>query len=341
MGASKGGAGDREANEVEARCSKFREQLLRIREALGRVVLGQGELIDQMLVGIFASGHVLIEGVPGLAKTLVVKALARTLGLTFRRVQFTPDLLPSDILGARTLVEGERDRKVIEFQPGPVFTHILLADEINRSGPKTQSALLEAMQERQVTCGGITYPIEEPFAVLATHNPIEQEGTYPLPEAQLDRFLLKLKVGLPSRADLLRILELDAAARLEELPVVMQRPEVLDARRLAREVPIAEDLKELIAELILASQPGSGSHPSSRVRLGLSPRAGQALVAAARVRALMLGRYHVAPGDLAAMLLPALRHRLVLTFPALAEGTQPEHLLEELARGVGLATPAR
>jgi len=321
----------------ESRCRGFREKLLTIREALSRAVLGQGELIEHLLIGIFAGGHVLIEGVPGLGKTLVVRALARTLGLDFRRVQFTPDLLPSDILGARTLVEGPDGKTSIEFQPGPIFTHVLLADEINRSGPKTQSALLEAMQEQQVTCGGVSHPLRPPFTVLATHNPIEQEGTYPLPEAQLDRFLLKLRVRLPARAELVRILDLDAPTELARLPVVLSRGEVLDARVLAREIPLATELKETVAELILRSQPRSGlGSPQSRLRLGLSPRAGQALVAAARVRALMHGRYHVAPADLSALVEPVLRHRLVLGFGAQAEGVQPEELLQELARGVGL-----
>ena len=326
-----------EARELQVRCHRFREKVLQVREVLGRVILGQGELLDLLLVGVFAGGHVLLEGVPGLGKTLLVKAMARALGLDSRRVQFTPDLLPSDVLGARTLVEGDTGEQRIEFQPGPVFTNILLADEINRSGPKTQSALLEAMQERQVTIGGQSYPIDEPFVVLATHNPIELEGTYPLPEAQLDRFLLKLTVGLPPREELIRIMELDASSSLEEIPVVIQREELLDGRRLARDIPIAEELKAKVADLILASQPSSGPEGlADRIRLGISPRGGQALVAAARVRALMMGRYHVALRDLSAMLEPALRHRILLSFSAQAEGLRPEWLLGKLAAGVGL-----
>ena len=323
---------------MRAECARFRAQILEIRATLAQVVLGQAEVLDQLLVGVFAGGHVLLEGLPGLAKTLLVRALAKALGLTFRRVQFTPDLLPSDILGARTLVEGEGGGQRIEFQRGPVFTQILLADEINRSGPKTQSALLEAMQERQVTSGGHTYPLPRPFMVLATQNPIEQEGTYPLPEAQLDRFLLKLRIGLPAREDLLRVLDLDAGHALEEVPQIMDETSVLAAQRLARQVLVAEELRGRLADLILAAQPGAGgTGPAARLRLGLSPRAGQALVAAARVRALMLGRYHVTPADMAATLVPAMRHRLLLSFAAQADGTQADDLLHELAREHGLA----
>jgi len=281
---------------------------------------------------------VLIEGLPGLAKTLLVRALSRGLGLGFRRVQFTPDLLPSDILGARTLVEGADGTRVIEFQPGPVFTQVLLADEINRSGPKTQSALLEAMQERQVTSGGQTFPLPEPFVVLATQNPIEQEGTYPLPEAQLDRFLLKLRVELPGRDDLLRVLNQDSSVALDDIRPVMDESDVLAAQQLAREVLVSEELRGRVADLILSAQPAAGAQgPAGLLRLGLSPRAGQALVAAARVRALMLGRYHVTSADLAAMLVPAMRHRLLLSFAAQAAGVRAEDVLRDLARDSGLS----
>jgi len=218
-----------------------------------------------------------------------------------------------------------------------VFTHVLLADEINRCGPKTQSALLEAMQEQQVTAGGQTYPIAQPFCVLATNNPIEQEGTYPLPEAQLDRFLLRLRVRLPAMDDLVRILDLRSDERLEQVPEVLDREQVLAIRALAREVPIAEDLKRKVAELIHYSAPGVAPAPlGGSIRLGLSPRAGQALLAAARVRALMFGRFHVAPADLDALLEPALAHRLLLGFGARAEGLAPEDVVQTLAARVGL-----
>ncbi len=338
MTAGSGGVGSGDPERLRAQCGQFREQVLRIRAAIGGVVFGQAELLDQLLVGVFAGGHVLIEGLPGLAKTLLVRALSRGLGLGFRRVQFTPDLLPSDILGARTLVEGADGTRVIEFQPGPVFTQVLLADEINRSGPKTQSALLEAMQERQVTSGGQTFPLPEPFVVLATQNPIEQEGTYPLPEAQLDRFLLKLRVELPGRDDLLRVLNQDSSVALDDIRPVMDESDVLAAQQLAREVLVSEELRGRVADLILSAQPAAGAQgPAGLLRLGLSPRAGQALVAAARVRALMLGRYHVTSADLAAMLVPAMRHRLLLSFAAQAAGVRAEDVLRDLARDSGLS----
>ncbi len=324
-----------DTTELETRCRAFREKVLQVKEAVSSVIIGQAAVVDRLLVGILAGGHVLIEGVPGLGKTLLVKALARTMGLSFRRVQFTPDLLPSDILGARTLVEGEDGTREILFQPGPVFTNILLADEINRSGPKTQSALLEAMEERQVTSGGETYPIEDPFMVLATHNPLEQEGTYPLPEAQLDRFLLKLKIGLPDRDALMKILDLSPGERLASLPELLTRADVLEGRGLAAMIPVAEEFKGKVADLLIESQPGSPA-VAGRVRLGLSPRAGQALVATARVRALLLGRYNVSLEDLDAMVEPVCEHRLQLSFSAQADGLRPGDLLKELASRAGL-----
>jgi MoxR-like ATPase len=323
-----------DAATLEEDCRAFREAALRLIESLESVVLGQTEVIEQVAIAVFGNGHVVLEGVPGLAKTLLVRGLARALSLDFRRIQFTPDLLPADILGAPTLSAAGA---AVEFRKGPVFCHLLLADEINRAGPKTQSALLEAMQERQVTVGDATYPLERPFTVVATQNPIEQEGTYPLPEAQLDRFLLKIRVNMPSKSDLVRILDVSADDALEAVQPVLSRDEVLRYQAVARQVPIAPQLKESVADLLLATHPGRGDDEIDRlVRLGVSPRGGQALLAAARVRALLSGRYNVSADDLVALAAPAFRHRIVPTFSAQAEGADPDELIERLLERVGL-----
>jgi len=303
---------------------------------MARLIVGQDDVVEQVVVALFSGGHVLLEGVPGLAKTLLVRGLARALTLDFARIQFTPDLLPADILGAPTLVPDGSGHRV-EFRRGPVFTHLLLADEINRAGPKTQSALLEAMQERQVTVGDETYALEPPFVVVATQNPIEQEGTFPLPEAQLDRFLLKVLVRLPARDDLCRILEFDAAGSLAALRPAVGREEVLRFQALVPQVPVASDLRERVADLLIATHPGGGIDQVDRlVRLGASPRGGQALLAAARVRALSSGRFNVSAADLVALARPALRHRLVPTFAAQAEGADMDTLIGALLERVGL-----
>ena len=333
-----------DAATLEQDCRAFREAALRLTQSLQSVVVGQPDVIEQLTIALFANGHVLVEGVPGLAKTLLARGLARALSLDFQRIQFTPDLLPADILGAPTLT-GDGG---VEFQKGPVFTHLLLADEINRAGPKTQSALLEAMAERQVTVGDDTHRLEPPFMVVATQNPIEQEGTYPLPEAQLDRFLLKVTMGMPAKRDLVRILDVDPDAALASVQPALSREDVLRYQGIARQVPVAPQLKESVADLLLATHPGTpGSGGSAGgteeeadvnrlVRLGCSPRGGQALLAAARVRALMAGRYNVAADDLVALAAPTLRHRIVPTFAAQAEGADPDELIERLLGRVGL-----
>jgi MoxR-like ATPase len=298
----------------------------RLREAIGRVILGQEPLVEDLLVAALARGHVLIEGAPGLGKTRLVRAFAESTDLRFGRVQFTPDLMPADVTGSSVYVEDGHGR--FEFRPGPIFTHVLLADEINRATPKTQSALLEAMQERFVTASGERHELPDPFLVLATQNPIEMEGTYPLPEAQLDRFLFKLDVPRPDRATLVRILEATTGREPGPPSAIFAHDELLGLQNLLREVPIATAGLDYAAHLVEAS------HHLSGVRLGASPRGAQALVLAAKGYALLDGRPHVEFGDLRRAVKPALRHRLLPSFEAEVEGRDPDALLDELIENV-------
>jgi MoxR-like ATPase len=302
----------------------------RIRQEVRQVIVGQQELIDDVLIALLAGGHVLLEGVPGLGKTLLVKTLAQALDLHFSRIQFTPDLMPADILGTNVVMQDPTGRRYFEFQRGPVFTQLLLADEVNRATPKTQSALLEAMQEHAVTAAGTSYTLEEPFFVLATQNPIEMEGTYPLPEAQLDRFLFKLKVEFPSVADLVEIIDRTTVASLPRARVVAAAGQVRAMAQLARDVPVASHVKGYVARLIQAThpdRPGAAALAKRYVRYGSSPRGVQALILAAKVRALVSGRANVAFDDLAALALPALRHRIILNFEGEAEGIDPDAII--------------
>jgi MoxR-like ATPase len=302
----------------------------RIRQQLRLVMVGQQELIDHVLIALLAGGHVLLEGVPGLGKTLLVKTLGEALDLRFSRVQFTPDLMPADILGTNVVMQDPSGRRYFEFQRGPVFTQLLLADEVNRATPKTQSALLEAMQERAVTVAGTTYGLGAPFFVLATQNPIEMEGTYPLPEAQLDRFLLKLTVEFPSAPDLVEIIDRTTATTLPHAQAVATAAQVEQMQQLARAVEVASHVKGYVARLIQATHPGApgATSMSTRyVRYGSSPRGAQALILAAKVRALTSGRANVAFSDLAALALPALRHRIILNFEGEADGIAPDAII--------------
>ncbi len=312
---------------------EFASTFDRIRQEVRRVIVGQQELIDHVLIALLAGGHVLLEGVPGLGKTLLVKTLAQALDLRFSRIQFTPDLMPADILGTNVVMQDPSGRRYFEFQRGPVFTQLLLADEVNRATPKTQSALLEAMQEHAVTAAGTSYTLEEPFFVLATQNPIEMEGTYPLPEAQLDRFLFKLKVEFPSVVDLVEIIDRTTVASLPQARVVAASVQVLEMLQLARDVPVASHVKGYVARLIQATHPdrsGAASLAKRYVRYGSSPRGVQALILAAKVRALVSGRANVAFGDLAALALPALRHRIILNFEGEAEGIDPDAIIRNV-----------
>jgi MoxR-like ATPase len=298
-----------------------------------------------VVIALLSGGHVLLEGVPGLGKTLLVRTLAQALDLRFSRIQFTPDLMPADILGTNLIVQDESGRRRFEFQPGPVFAQIVLADEINRATPKTQSALLEAMQEHAVTTAGETRRLDEPFFVLATQNPIEMEGTYPLPEAQLDRFLFKLRVPFPELSDLQEIIDRTTGPEEQAAAQVTGGQAIMRLQALARQVPVAAHVREYAARLVLATHPSSpGAVDTARrfVRYGASPRGVQALILAGKVRALSRGRVNVAVEDLQALALPALRHRLILNFEGEAEGTDPDNVLraalqEIEARGIPAA----
>ena len=315
---------------IEARAADFRTKVESLRAEIARVIVGHDEVVRQVLLALLAGGHALLEGVPGLGKTLLVRTLAEALRLEFRRIQFTPDLMPADITGTH-IVQEEGDRRVFQFQKGPVFAQILLADEINRATPKTQSALLEAMQERAVTVAGTRFPLPDPFFVLATQNPIEMEGTYPLPEAQVDRFLFKIRVETPSTTDLVEVIRRTTGRPPEPPQPVLTGPEILDLRALAREVPIASHIEEYVARLIRATHPGTPEAVATvkrYVRYGASPRGAQAIVLAAKVSALAAGRYHVSFPDVKACAAPALRHRVILNFEGEAQGIRPDDVVK-------------
>ncbi len=305
----------------------------RIRGEVRKVIVGQETLIEQVLIALVAGGHVLLEGVPGLGKTLLVKTLAQALDLRYSRIQFTPDLMPADIIGTNVVMQDATGQRYFEFQRGPVFTQVLLADEINRATPKTQSALLEAMQEHAVTAAGVTYTLEEPFFVLATQNPIEMEGTYPLPEAQLDRFLFKLRVQFPDVPNLVEIIDRTTVVNLPQASVVATGDQIRAMLRLAREVPTASHVKAYVARLIQATHPDGPGAPSMvrrYLRYGSSPRGAQALILSAKVRALITGRANVSFEDLNALAVSSLRHRLILNFEGEAEGIDPDAVIRDV-----------
>ena len=311
----------------------FRDAVQALRDAVAEVVVGQTEVVDEVLICLFAGGHALLEGAPGLGKTLLVRTLARAMDLRFSRIQFTPDLMPGDIVGTNVVVEDENGRKRFELAKGPIFGQLVLADEINRATPKTQSALLEAMGETSVTISGTIHALEEPFFVLATENPIEMEGTYPLPEAQLDRFLFKVLVPQPDEETLLTILEATTGTRAPEVPSVIDGPRLLEMRRLVREVHIAGPVMRHVARLVRRSDPSDDdAAPSAKrlLRYGAGVRGGQSLVLAAKVHALMQGRAHVAHEDLERVVHPALRHRLIPSFEAEADGIDTDAILDRL-----------
>lgn len=317
---------------AEISVDQFSEYATRIESEVGKVIVGQSEVIRHVLVSILAGGHVLLEGVPGLGKTMLIRTLGEALDLKFSRIQFTPDLMPADILGTEILSDQDGHRE-FRFRPGPLFANLVLADEINRATPKTQSALLEAMQETSVTVAQQTYHLEQPFFVMATQNPLEMEGTYPLPEAQLDRFFFKVNVDLPNAQEMVEIMDRTTGKETPSAKKTVRGIDILDMRGLARAVPVASHVKEYIANLTLATHP---DHPQASplvkkyVRYGVSPRGAQAVVLGAKVTALLAGRYNVAFEDIHAVAPAALRHRLLLNFDGLAEGIRADTVIDEL-----------
>jgi len=324
--------------EVERQCREFREMFEALRREVGKVIVGHEETVDDVLISLFGGGHVLLEGVPGLGKTLLVRTLSSAFSLEFRRIQFTPDLMPADITGTNIVVEDQASgRREFQFQYGPIFGQIILADEINRATPKTQSAMLEAMQEHSVTSGGQVRKLSEPFMVLATQNPIEQEGTYPLPEAQLDRFFFKLLVSYSSREQLKAVLDRTTTGAEPHAETVADAQKILWAQKLVRRVVIAEHVQDYAIRLVLATHPQGefATEMTNRfVRFGSSPRGVQALVLAGKVRAMLDERYHVSFDDITRSVLPALRHRLLLNFEGQAEGTRTDDILNDILQNV-------
>jgi len=325
------------AETMQRRAREFMDRYAAVREQISRVIVGHEEIVHGVLTCLFVGGHALLEGVPGLGKTLLVRTLAKTLDLDFNRIQFTPDLMPADIVGTNMVLETPDGGRVFEFQRGPIFTQICLADEINRATPKTQSAMLETMQERTVTVAGTRYDLKAPFFVMATQNPIEQEGTYPLPEAQLDRFFFKLVVGYSNRKQLGAIVERTTRGEIVEPAKVMDGREILQWQQLVREVILADHVQDYIVRLVLATHPdGEFAAPITNqyIRWGASPRGAQTLALASKVRALLDGRYNVSFEDARRVFLPAMRHRIIVNFEAQAEGIEPDQVLLELLEKV-------
>jgi len=323
--------------ETEQAIESFRNAYTTLRAEIGKVVVGQQDIVESTVIALFAGGHVLLEGVPGLGKTLLVRTLSEVLDLSFNRIQFTPDLMPADILGTNIVMETQGGRREFQFQRGPIFAHLVLADEINRATPKTQSALLEAMQEHQVTAGGEIRKLAEPFFVMATQNPIDQEGTYPLPEAQLDRFFFKVLVGYPTASELSEVLTRTTSGTKAEIGKVLERDALMELMKLVREVPVASHVKDYAVRLVLATHPRTETAaPISNqyLRFGSSPRGGQTMLLAGKVRALTQGRFNVSFDDIQAVAAPTLRHRLIPNFEAEAEGITTDHIIAQILKDV-------
>lgn len=313
------------------------EGLRRVREQIASVIVGQEEVIDLILIALLCEGHVLLEGVPGLGKTMLVKALADSLALQYSRIQFTPDLLPADVIGTNIAIQDEQGNFKLQFEPGPVFANLLLGDEINRASPKTQSALLEAMQEQAITVRGERHPLPRPFQVLATQNPLEMEGTYPLPEAQIDRFFFKILVKQPSESELISIIERTLGNVVPKAKAVLDVEELQSLQRMVREVVVPPHVASFAARLVLATQPEQeNALPQIRqfVRYGAGPRGAQALILAGKAKALTVGRFNVSLDDVQQLACPALRHRIALNFDGLSEGIQVDELLQTIVNNL-------
>jgi MoxR-like ATPase len=327
--------GDPDPEAISRLVADFRRDMDRLYAAIGQRLVGHGDIVEGVVAALLAGGHVLLEGVPGLGKTLLVRTLGESLDLSFSRVQFTPDLMPSDVIGTNMIVETGGDRR-FEFQRGPIFSHLVLADEINRATPKTQSALLEAMQEQSVTVGKTTYPLEPPFFVLATQNPIEMEGTYPLPEAQLDRFLFKLRVTFPQRDELHAILDRTTGVAEAAVEPVLSRARVLQMRELVRQVPVARPIQDFVVRIVEATHPARSAFADVKkfVRYGSSPRGAQAVILAAKIRAIRDARFAPSFEDVRAVVPQALRHRVLLNFEGEADGISTDSILAALLAAV-------
>jgi len=329
--------------EVKAQCEQFRTRFQQLTAEIGKVVVGHKPVVEAVLIALFAGGNVLLEGVPGLGKTLLVRTLAQTLSLPFSRIQFTPDLMPADVIGTNIVMEDpDTGRRKFEFQRGPIFAQIVLADEINRATPKTQSALLEAMQERSVTVAGVSYQLQKPFLVLATQNPIEQEGTYPLPEAQLDRFIFKVVVGYSQLDELMTILDRTTSTESTDIKNIMDGPTILEMQKLVRGVVVADHVKQYAARLAMATHPGgqfaaggASGVTNKYIRCGSSPRGAQALMLGAKVKALIDGRFHASFKDVQAMAHLCLRHRVLMNFEAEADRIDSDSIVTQILQ----ATP--
>jgi MoxR-like ATPase len=331
-----------EPNDTPAeRVERFQADVARVRAEVGKMLVGQEEILDGTLTCLLAAGHALLEGVPGLGKTMLVRSLAEALDLEFSRIQFTPDLMPADILGTTVMAEDQAGHRMMEFQPGPIFANIVLADEVNRATPKTQSALLEAMQEHSVTVSKKTHILDEPYFVLATQNPLEMEGTYPLPEAQLDRFLFKLHVAFPNRDQLHDILDRTTGSLSPELETVLQKKDILEMRKVVRDVAVARHVQDYAIRVLEATHPDRDEAPEKVrrfVRFGGSPRGAQACLIGAKVQALFDGRFSASVDDVRSVVKPALRHRVILNFEGEAEGVATDEVLDEILEAVPEST---
>ena len=325
------------SDETKQQLQQFRDDCAKLKSEISKVIVGQNEILDDTILALVAGGHVLLEGVPGLGKTLTVRTMADALDLDFQRIQFTPDLMPADLIGTNMVVESDDGQKIFQFQKGPLFANVVLADEINRATPKTQSALLEAMQEHSVTVGGTTHVLDEPFFVLATQNPLEMEGTYPLPEAQLDRFFSKLLVKYPSASEIETILDRTTESNHTSAASVLNGQRIVEMSAIARTIPISDEVRRYGIALVLATHPDHElvAEPTKKfVRFGASPRGIQAMILGAKIRAILDERYHVAREDLKAMAKPVLRHRLILNFEGQAEGISTDDMIDQIVAHV-------